>query len=51
MYLLDTNVIFELRQGKNADPKVVLWAQTLPRRKPLYIGYLDSRIASRNPST
>ena len=30
MYLLDTNVISELRKGKNADPKVILWVQTIP---------------------
>ena len=30
MYLLDTGVVSELRKGKKADPKVVLWAQALP---------------------
>ena len=30
MYLLDTNVVSELRKAHRADPKVVLWAQTLP---------------------
>lgn len=30
MYLLDTNVVSELRKGKTADPKVVTWAQSLP---------------------
>jgi toxin FitB len=30
MYLLDTNVVSELRKGKKADPRVGMWAQTLP---------------------
>jgi predicted nucleic acid-binding protein len=36
MYLLDTNVISELRKGKKADPKVITWAQTIPTAS-LYI--------------
>jgi len=30
MYLLDTNVVSELRKAKNADRGVRLWAQTIP---------------------
>jgi len=30
MYLLDTNVVSELRKGKKADSGVGMWAQTLP---------------------
>ena len=30
MYLLDTNVVSELRRAKKADPRVRAWAQTLP---------------------
>lgn len=30
MYILDTNVISELRKGKKADRSVRMWAQTLP---------------------
>lgn len=30
MYLLDTNVVSELRKGKKADPRVRMWAQRLP---------------------
>jgi predicted nucleic acid-binding protein len=30
MYLLDTNVVSELRKGKNADRNVRTWAQALP---------------------
>jgi toxin FitB len=29
-YLLDTNVISELRKGKRANPKVLAWFQTIP---------------------
>jgi toxin FitB len=30
MYILDTNVVSELRKGKKADRNVRVWAQTLP---------------------
>jgi predicted nucleic acid-binding protein len=30
MYILDTNVVSELRRGKKADRNVRVWAQTLP---------------------
>ena len=30
MYILDTNVISELRKGKKAERSVRLWAQTVP---------------------
>jgi len=30
MYVLDTNVVSELRKGKKADRNVRVWAQTLP---------------------
>jgi toxin FitB len=30
MYILDTNVVSELRKGKKADRNVRIWAQTLP---------------------
>ena len=30
MYILDTNVVSELRKAKKADPRVRMWAQTLP---------------------
>jgi len=30
MYLLDTNVISELRKAKKADKKVIAWANTIP---------------------
>jgi toxin FitB len=30
MYILDTNVISELRKGKRAERSVRMWAQTLP---------------------
>ena len=30
MYILDTNVISELRKGKKAERSVRMWAQTLP---------------------
>jgi predicted nucleic acid-binding protein len=29
-YLLDTNVVSELRKGKRANPKVLAWFQTVP---------------------
>lgn len=28
-YLLDTNVVSELRKGKRANPKVLAWFQTI----------------------
>jgi predicted nucleic acid-binding protein len=40
MYLLDTNVVSELRKAKKADPKVSLWAQTLPAAS-LYISVIS----------
>lgn len=30
MFILDTNVVSELRQPKKADPKVLAWASTQP---------------------
>jgi len=30
MYLLDTNVVSELRKGRKAHPGVGMWARTLP---------------------
>ena len=30
MYILDTNVVSELRKGRKADRNVRVWAQTLP---------------------
>lgn len=30
MYILDTNVISELRKGKKAEQSVRMWAQALP---------------------
>ena len=30
MYILDTNIVSELRKGKKADRNVRVWAQTLP---------------------
>ena len=30
MYVLDTNVVSELRKGKKAEPSVRMWAQALP---------------------
>jgi predicted nucleic acid-binding protein len=30
MYLLDTNVVSELRRGRRADPRVVAWAAAMP---------------------
>lgn len=30
MYILDTNVVSELRKGKKADRNLRVWAQTLP---------------------
>ena len=30
MYVLDTNVVSELRKGKKAEPSVTMWAQALP---------------------
>jgi len=30
MYILDTNVISELRKGKKAEQRVRMWAQALP---------------------
>ena len=30
MYILDTNVVSELRKGKKADRNVRVWAQTVP---------------------
>src|SRR5215470_18143449 len=30
MYILDTNVVSELRKGKKADPRVRAWAGALP---------------------
>jgi predicted nucleic acid-binding protein len=30
MYLLDTNVVSELRRGRRADPQVVAWAAAMP---------------------
>ena len=40
MYLLDTNVVSELRKAKKADPKVILWAETLPAAS-LYISAIS----------
>ena len=40
MYLLDTNVVSELRKAKKADPKVSAWAQTLPAAS-LYISAIS----------
>ncbi|HEX8222748.1 MAG TPA: type II toxin-antitoxin system VapC family toxin [Allosphingosinicella sp.] len=30
MYLLDTNVVSELRRGRRADPRVAAWAAAMP---------------------
>ncbi|HYE27859.1 MAG TPA: type II toxin-antitoxin system VapC family toxin [Allosphingosinicella sp.] len=30
MYLLDTNVVSELRRGRRADPRVAAWAAAIP---------------------
>jgi toxin FitB len=40
MYLLDTNIVSELRKAKKADPKVIQWAQRLPAAS-LYISAIS----------
>ena len=40
MYLLDTNVVSELRRAKKADPGVRAWAQTLPAAN-LYLSVIS----------
>lgn len=40
MYLLDTNVVSELRRPKKADPSVRAWAQTLPAAN-LYLSVIS----------
>ena len=40
MYLLDTNVVSELRRAKKADPRVRAWAQTLPAAN-LYLSVIS----------
>jgi toxin FitB len=40
MYLLDTNVISELRKGKKAHPNVKKWAEPLPSAS-LYISVIS----------
>lgn len=40
MYLLDTNVVSELRKAKKAHPKVIPWAQTIPAAS-LYISAIS----------
>ena len=33
MYLLDTNVVSELRRPERADPRVIAWAKSIPPAK------------------
>lgn len=40
MYVLDTNVISELRKGKNSDRSVRMWAQALPAAS-LYLSVIS----------
>src|SRR5215471_20400578 len=40
MYLVDTNVVSELRKAKHADPKVRAWAQALPAAS-LYLSVIS----------
>jgi predicted nucleic acid-binding protein len=40
MYLVDTNVVSELRKAKKADPRVRAWAQTLPAAN-LYLSVIS----------
>jgi toxin FitB len=40
MYILDTNVVSELRKANNADPKVRAWAQGLPAAN-LYLSVIS----------
>ena len=40
MYLLDTNVVSELRKAKKADAKVIQWAQTVPAAS-LYVSAIS----------
>jgi hypothetical protein len=40
MYILDTNVVSELRKGKKADRNVRVWAQTLPAAS-LYVSVVS----------
>lgn len=40
MYLLDTNVISELRKGKNAERSVTIWAQSLSAAR-LYLSVVS----------
>lgn len=40
MYLVDTNVVSELRKGRKADRSVTMWAQALPPAS-LYLSVLS----------
>ena len=40
MYLLDTNVVSELRKAKKADPRVRMWASSLPAAS-LYLSVIS----------
>jgi predicted nucleic acid-binding protein len=40
MYLIDTNVVSELRRAKKSDPRVRAWAQTLPAAN-LYLSVIS----------
>ena len=44
MYLLDTNVVSELRKSRTrrADRNVVAWANSVAARRPVLVGNLDS---------
>ena len=37
MYLLDTNVVSELRKGKKADRGVRTWTQAIPAANLIYV--------------
>jgi predicted nucleic acid-binding protein len=50
MYVLDTNVISELRKGKKAERGVRMWAQGAPHGQPLFVRGLGAGIRNRNPS-
>jgi toxin FitB len=53
-YLLDTNVVSELRKGKRANPKVLAWFQTIPDEElflsVLVLGEIRTGIERIRPS-
>jgi hypothetical protein len=49
MYVLDTNVVSELRKGEKTERSPRMWAHALPHGEPVFIRDLGFRTGERNP--